>query len=58
MANEEEWIPVRRQERLLEVLDPVETLIRSARANEVVEGAWQVIKDQSTDYTLEVDEEL
>jgi hypothetical protein len=32
MADDEEWTPARRRERLEEIRDPVETLIRSARA--------------------------
>jgi hypothetical protein len=67
----------RRQERLRKIQEPVEALVRTARAtkrdaavstwvkrmralaDEVLETAKQIIKDQSTDYTLdEVDEEL
>jgi hypothetical protein len=33
MAEEEEWTPAKRQERIKEVLGPVETLIRWARAS-------------------------
>jgi hypothetical protein len=69
-ADDKEWSPARRQERLEVVHAQVETLIRSARASrrdtaiaawatQVGEGTRQVIEDQSTDYSLEeVDEEL
>jgi hypothetical protein len=33
MVDEEEWTPARRQEKIEEVLGPVETLIRSARTS-------------------------
>jgi hypothetical protein len=33
MADEEEWTPAWRQERIEEVCGPVETLVRSARAS-------------------------
>ncbi len=55
MTDEEEWSQARRQERLLEIHDPAETMIRAARAtqhDEVVESAQQVIDSQSMDYIL------
>jgi hypothetical protein len=67
MADEEEWSPARRQERLLEIRDPVKTLIRAARAtqHDTAVATWatqvraltdevvEVIDNQSMDYTLD-----
>jgi hypothetical protein len=44
MAEDEEWTPARRQEKMKEVHAPVETLIRTARASmrDTAIAAWAI----------------
>jgi hypothetical protein len=55
MTDEEEWSPARRQERLLEIRDPVETMIRAARAtqHDTAVPTWATQVQALTDEVVE-----
>ncbi len=55
MTDEEEWSPARRQERLLEIHDPVETMITAARAtqHDIAVPTWATQVQALTDEVVE-----